>query len=168
MLRLRVAKSSHRLAASPLPFSPSLHPHLASVPSTVQHISDLCGDARGESSQSNRANGLCILSYTCTCIHTCMYIHVYVYLCIYFLYRVVFFLDAKVGKLFQFLLSHFMIAAVAAAFYLTNFPGKFTGIFGFVLFGFCVLLLLLLLLFLLLGCCCCRVHGALWFISPVS
>lgn len=50
------------------------------------------------------------------------------------------------GKLFQFLLSHFMIAAVAAAFYLTNFPGKFTGIFGFVLFGFCVLLLLLLVL----------------------
>lgn len=102
-------------------------------------------------------------------IHAYIRVCTYMYMCIYiyFLYRVVFFLDAKVGKLFQFLLSHFMIAAVAAAFYLTNFPGKFTGIFGFVLFGFCVLLLLLLLLFLLLGCCS-RVHGALWFISPVS
>lgn len=27
-------------------------------------------------------------------------------------------------------------AAAVAAFYLTNFPGKFTGIFGCVLFGF--------------------------------
>lgn len=27
-------------------------------------------------------------------------------------------------------------AAAVAAFYLTNFPGKFTGIFGCILFGF--------------------------------